>query len=135
MAVAKRLETMNSKELKAFTEFVDWFFNTYESTAFEKGGAHLPCPKWWEHPEAVERLYTLHCLDAALKDGDGDGFDNFWRDVDHHTTYLFGSSSPFRNCNFQVHRESLVLSSQVEGRQLGADAYSALRSSSEADYL
>lgn len=134
MAVAKRLETMDDKRLKAFTEFVDWFFNTYESTAFEKGGVCLPCPRWWEHPEAVERLYTLHCLDAALKEGDGDGLDNFWRDVDHHAAYLFGVSSPFRGCNYQLHRESLVLSAQVEGNQLGADAYAALRPSSEANF-
>lgn len=126
MDITNRLEKLELEELQEFTQFVDWFFSTYESVAFEKGGAHLPCPRWWEHPEAVERLYTLYCLDAAIEDKDGSGFDNFWRGVDHHCGYLFGVASPFRKCTYRVHRSTVALISHLDGVLLGQAAFEAL---------
>lgn len=67
------------------------------------------CPRWWEHPEVVERLYvayTAYVHSAKLREeGDDMAMSSWWiQHWDHHARVIFDrTTGPFRACTRESH--------------------------------
>ncbi|OJF14560.1 DUF4913 domain-containing protein [Couchioplanes caeruleus subsp. caeruleus] len=59
------------------------------------------CPEWWQHPEAISRLYALWRAWETLRAADPDtGMSIWWRDhFDPHFAVLTGEYGPFGKCS------------------------------------
>jgi Domain of unknown function (DUF4913) len=62
------------------------------------------CPRWAEHPPAVERLRALWRAWEALHHDPGTGMGTFLRDhLDHSLPLLLADHGPFAGCNTDRH--------------------------------
>lgn len=93
-------------------EFVDWVRRqllTVEAYGVDEKTAVPWCPRWWVHPEAVERLriaYKGYLKSLRLeKEGDGLALSSWWvYHWDHHARIIFDPRhGPFRWCNRTGH--------------------------------
>ena len=89
--------------MPAFLAWVEEHLSVVEYTHSDKSTAAW-CPKWWKHPEAVERLWA--CFEArehARQDAAAhmDALSDWWlTHWDRHAAILFDAKAgPFRKCD------------------------------------
>ncbi len=96
-------------ETEAFVQWVRKQLALVESFGVEKRGEVAWCPRWWQHPEVVERLYVswlAHGKAVELaRDGDGQALSQWWvHHWDHHASRLFDRArGPLRFCTPKEH--------------------------------
>ncbi|PZP28127.1 MAG: DUF4913 domain-containing protein [Kocuria rhizophila] len=85
---------------KDFVEWVEVTVQNLESVTLDEN-MHW-CSKWWDHPEAVDRLFALYMHQLACAPSSEDPFgamSSWWVDHwDRHATTLFAKSGPFGEC-------------------------------------
>nr|WP_244638876.1 DUF4913 domain-containing protein [Frigoribacterium sp. CFBP 13729] len=89
--------------MPAFLAWVEEHLSVVEYTHSDKSTAAW-CPEWWQHPEAVERLWA--CFEAreqARQDAAAhlDALSDWWlMHWDRHASILFDAKAgPFRKCD------------------------------------
>ncbi|MEU7822970.1 DUF4913 domain-containing protein [Catellatospora sp. NPDC049133] len=84
---------------------VEWLLPTVERRYAEgsRSGIYW-CPRWWAHPEALQRIYSLwREWEKARLD---DAMSVWWRDhLDPHLAVLGGENGAFVRCSPERHYE------------------------------
>lgn len=76
----------------------------------QTGTAIYWCPRWWLHPEAVNRIEALWRTWEQLRTDPMMGMSAWWRDhFDHHWDRLVGSGGVFAYCTPTLHRDGPTL--------------------------
>jgi len=98
---------MNALPEPAYGCVEDWVLG-YFVPMFRRtlGGEYRWCARWWQHAEAISRLFALwHAWEVHRLDP-GTGISAWYRDhLDHHLPVLLGARGPFYQCSEEVHRE------------------------------
>lgn len=94
-------------ELVTMHDVNDWV-KTWLGTIVERRVSNTKrwCPQWFQHPEAVSRLWTCYMGFRQVQDsGNALDFSNWQLDhLDRHITYLMSADGPFAGCS--PHRHS-----------------------------
>lgn len=96
-------------ETAGFVVWVGEQLAKMEAFGIEKRGEVPWCPRWWEHPEIVERLYVSWQAHgkavAQTRDGDLQALSQWWiYHWDHHMAKIFDrQKGPLRFCTPKQH--------------------------------
>lgn len=82
------------------------FFENWLAPTWEYRSSVSWCPRWWVHPEAVNRITALWLVWEQLRLDPATGMSVFWRDhADYHLGILTSGDGPLAGCGRNgVHR-------------------------------
>jgi hypothetical protein len=112
------LEPVEPAYLDLFDWVFDWFLPTAERRVADGSQMGIYwCPKWWAHPEGLQRIYCLwREWEKARAE---ETMSQWWRDhLDHHLLALTGEHGPFTRCSPSRHHEPMHLSSHPVPEEL-----------------
>lgn len=96
-------------ETEGFVRWVGEQLAKMEGFGVEKRGEVPWCPRWWEHPEVVQRLYVSWQAHGKAveqtRDGDLQALSQWWiYHWDHHAAKIFDRTrGPLRFCTPKEH--------------------------------
>lgn len=91
------------------------FFERWLAPTWEYRASAIWCPKWWVHPEAVNRITALWLVWEHLRTDPATGMSVFWRDhADYHLGILSSPDGPLAACGrSRAHRTGEDAASSV----------------------
>lgn len=86
-------------------EFVSNYLIHIYARNIEDSRAHVWCPEWWNHAEAIARLEAMWRAWEHARQDNAEGPSNWWlQHADGHMRVLLNADDgPFRNCRKQQH--------------------------------